>query len=77
MNFDERQINKLLFVTQGAGAIFVSIFLIAYLSGLPTTAVLHSDPIVRTSLTGVGIVFLLLIFSFIIVAAASEKTKTI
>ena len=51
----------LLLATEGIGAIFVSIFLAAYLAGIPTTAVLHSDAIVRISLAIIGTVFLLLI----------------
>jgi threonine/homoserine/homoserine lactone efflux protein len=60
-------------VTQGVGAIFVGIFLAAYLAGLPTTAVLHSDPVVRTSLAVIGVVFLLLIFSNVILAALVKR----
>ncbi len=73
MNFDEGQITKFLFATQGVGAIFAGVFLAAYLGGLPTTVVLHSDPIVRASLSVIGVVFLLLILSTVILVAVSKK----
>jgi hypothetical protein len=60
-------------VTQGVGAIFVGIFLAAYLAGLPTTAVLHIDPVVRASLAVIGVVFLLLILSSVILAVLFKK----
>jgi len=77
LNFDEARITKFLFITQGVGAIFTGIFLAAYLSGLPTTAVLHSEPVVRASLSVIGIVFLVLILSTIIIALISNKTRRV
>ena len=73
MNFDERKIHLLLFTTEGIGALFVGIFLAAYLAGIPTTAVYHSDPIVRVSLTITGIMFLILILLTVIAAIIKRK----
>jgi len=77
LNFNEGQITKFLYATQGVGAIFIGVFLAAYLSGLPTTAVLHSDPIVRASLSVIGIVFLLLILSTVILIAIYKKNRSL
>ncbi len=73
MELDDRLVTKFWFVTQGVGAIFVGIFLASYLAGLPTTAVLHSDPVVRTSLAVIGVVFLSLILSNVILAALVKR----
>lgn len=73
LNFDERKIHLLLFTTEGIGAIFLGIFLVAYLAGIPTTTVYHSDPIVRMSLTAVGIMFLILILLTVIAALIKRK----
>ena len=73
MNFDERKIHFLQFTTEGIGAIFVGIFLTAYLAGIPTTTVYHSDPIVRMSLTITGIMFLILILLTVIAAIIKRK----
>ena len=63
-----RKIDLLLFLAEGVGAIFVGIFLSAYLAGIPTTTVYHSDPIVRMSLSITGIMFLVLILLTVIIA---------
>ena len=63
MRLSEKQITKLLFAAQSIGAAFVVTFLAAYLAGLPTTAVFHSDPIFRVPLTILGVVFLFMVLS--------------
>jgi hypothetical protein len=73
LNFDERKIHLLLFTTEGIGAIFAGVFLAAYLAGIPTTTVYHSDPIVRMSLTITGIIFLILILLTVIAAIIKRK----
>ena len=73
MGFNEKQITKLLFATQGVGAIFVGIFLAAYLAGLPSTAVLHSEPAFRIPLIFFGAALLVLILLTVIVAVYSKK----
>ena len=73
MQITEKKVNKLLLATQGVGAIFVGIFLAAYLGGLPSTDVLHSEPAFRISLIIFGAVFLALILSAVILATYSKK----
>jgi hypothetical protein len=62
-----------LFVTQGVGIVFVGIFLAAYLGGLPTTNVLHSEPAFKIPLTIFGIALLVLILATVILAVNSKK----
>ena len=42
MQIAEKTVNVLLYATEGLGAVFIAIFLAAYLGGLPSTDVLHS-----------------------------------
>jgi hypothetical protein len=65
--------SNFLFATQGVGAIFVGIFLVAYLGGLPSTNVLHNEAAFRISLAVFGIVLLVLILASVILAVYSKK----
>jgi hypothetical protein len=69
-----KRVNALLYGVEGIGGIFVAIFLAAYLAGLPTTNVLHSEPTVRMALLVVGVVFLASILITIVVAAYRKST---
>jgi len=69
---DERII-KFFFAIEAVGIIFVGFFLAAYLSGLPTTAVLHSEPMFKIPLFVFGVVLLLLVLIALILAASSRK----
>ncbi|MBN2259715.1 MAG: hypothetical protein JW702_04185, partial [Clostridiales bacterium] len=60
---------KLLYTTQGVGAIFVAFFLAAYLGGLPSRNVLHSEPVFRIPLIIFGVALLLLIIVTVIIFA--------
>ena len=73
MRLTDKRISTFLFATQGVGILFIGIFLVAYLGGLPTTNVLHSEPAFRIPLTVLGGVFLVLVFSTVILAAFSKK----
>ena len=73
MRLSEKQINAFLFVTQGVGAVFVGIFLAAYLAGLPTTAVFHSEPAFRIPLTILGAALLIMVLSASVLAVLSKK----
>jgi len=64
---------KLLYTTQGVGAIFVSIFLAAYLAGLPSRDVLHSEPAFRIPLIILGVALLALIIVTVIVFVIQKK----
>ncbi len=73
MKLSEKQVNLFLFAAEGVGAAFVVIFLAAYLAGLPTTAVYHSEPVFRIPLTILGAVFLVMILSAFVLAILSKK----
>jgi len=72
MGFNQNQ-GKLLYATQGVGAVFVAVFLAAYLGGLPSTDVLHSEPIFRIPLIIFGAALLILILATAIMAAYLEE----
>jgi hypothetical protein len=71
----ERQTNGLLYAAQGVGAVFVAVFLAAYLGGLPTTNVLHSEPVFRWLLTIFGGLFLILIVAVVAVSVLIKTKK--
>ena len=73
MRLTDKQTAKFLFAVQGIGAVFVGIFLAAYLSGLPTTAVLHSEPAFRIPLTILGVALLILVLSAFVLAGLSKN----
>ncbi|TRO51580.1 hypothetical protein E2P61_05850 [Candidatus Bathyarchaeota archaeon] len=73
MRLSEKQVNAFLFATEGVGAAFVGIFLAAYLAGLPTTQVYHSEPAFRIPLTILGVIFLIMVLSAFVLAALSKK----
>ena len=75
MRLSDKRISNFLFVTQGVGTVFVGIFLAAYLGGLPSTNVLHSEAAFRIPLTILGVVLLVLILATIIVAAFQRKNN--
>jgi hypothetical protein len=74
LRLTEVWVSNFLFVTQGIGAIFVGIFLVAYLGGLPSTNVLHSEAAFRIPLTILGVVLLILVLA-IIVANIQRKNN--
>jgi hypothetical protein len=61
------QISNLLIAFEGIDAIFAGAFLLAYLLGLPTDVVYHSDPTLRLVLIVVGEIFVLLTLVTIVV----------
>jgi hypothetical protein len=73
LRLTDEQTAKFLFAVQGIGAVFVGIFLAAYLGGLPTTAVLHSEPAFRIPLYIFGVVLLVLVLSAFVLAGLSKN----
>lgn len=68
-----RKINAVLLSLEGVGAVFVAVFLAAYLGGLPTSKVLHDEPAFRIPLTVFGIILLVLIFAASVLAVRYRK----
>jgi len=73
LNLTQKQISTFLFAVQGVGTVFVGIFLVAYLGGLPTTNVLHIEPAFRVPLAIFGFLFLMLVFVSIFLAILQKK----
>lgn len=69
----ETRMRNFLFAVQGVGIVFVAIFLVAYLGGLPTTNVLHNEPVFRIPLALLGCVFLVIVCATVILAVFSRK----
>jgi hypothetical protein len=75
LQLTDKKVSNFLFFTQGVGAIFVGIFLAAYLGGLPSTNVLHNEAAFRIPLTILGVVLLVLILATVIVAVFQLKNN--
>ena len=63
---NDKTLTTFLYVFEGVGAVFVGIFLAAYLGGLfvvPQTTVFHSEPAVKISLAIFGAILLILILA--------------
>ena len=73
LNLTQKQISQFLFAVQGIGIVFVGIFLAAYLGGLPTTNVLHIEPVFRIPLAIFGLLFLVLVLATLVLAALRRK----
>jgi hypothetical protein len=73
MELSDKRIRMFMFAVEGVGAVFVGIFLAAYLGGLPSTAVLHSEPAFRIPLFIFGAVLLYLVLSAINLSVLSKK----
>ena len=73
MQVTKKNVNMLLYATEGVGAVFVVVFLAAYLGGLPSTNVLHSELAFRISLIVFGAALLVLILATVILAVYLRK----
>jgi hypothetical protein len=71
----KQKYEKLLYITQGVGAVFVAVFLAAYLGGLPSRDVLHSEPVFKIPLIIFGATLLLLIIVTAITIANHRKNR--
>ncbi|MGA2683011.1 MAG: hypothetical protein ABSF44_14570 [Candidatus Bathyarchaeia archaeon] len=73
MALDNKNLTAVLYSIEGVGAVFVVIFLAAYLGGIPTTNVLQNQPAFRIPLTVLGVVILILILAGTILAVKYRK----
>jgi hypothetical protein len=69
MDSKSKNITRFLLVTQGAGAVFTAFFLAAYLLGLPSTRVLHSEPAFNIPLMIFGSILLALTLAGLVLAS--------
>ena len=73
---NDGQISKFLNVFGGIGAIFTGAFLVAYLMGLPTNVVYHSDPTLRMILSFFGgLLIILVLVTFLFSTLNKKKGK--
>ena len=70
---NESQISKFLYTFEGIGVLLAGSFLIAYLSGLPTDVVNHSDPTLRIVLSIFGGVAIILIFAGLLISKFTKR----
>lgn len=70
----QRKQQPLLLALEVFGGLFVALFLIAYLAGMPTTTVYHSDPIIRVPLDILGVSLLILVLANIVSAVRGWST---
>ena len=70
---NESQISKFLYTFEGIGVILAGSFLIAYLSGLPTNVVNHSDPTLRIVLSIFGGVAIILVFAGLLISKFTKR----
>jgi len=76
MEPNDKRITNFLLGVQAVGAVFVGIFLVAYLGGMfmnPSTTVLHSLPVFRITLSVFGIVLLVLVLAGVILSISVRK----
>jgi hypothetical protein len=73
VHLTQKHVNNLLYATQGVRAVFVAIFLAAYIGGLPTTNVLHSLPEFRIPLQIFGTTLCVMILATVILAAYQKR----
>lgn len=73
LRLSNKHVNKFLLAIQSVGAVFLGIFLMAYLGGLPTTAVLHSEAAFRIPLSIFGGVLLVLVLAALVIAPRREE----
>jgi hypothetical protein len=66
MTLPDKKLTTLLYSFEGAGAVFVVVFLAAYLGGLPTTIVLHNELAFKIPLAIFGVAFLFLALAGIV-----------
>ncbi len=72
-----KQTEILLYSAEGVGAVFVVIFLAAYLAGLPTTTVYHSEFIVKMLLSIFGAILLILALVLTVLSATKRYSNRV
>jgi hypothetical protein len=77
MTLADKKLTTVLYSLEGVGAVFVIIFLAAYLGGLPTNNVLQDEPVFRIPLTIFGAALLILILATVVLALLQKKNKHI
>lgn len=77
MEQNNKRTTTLLLALQGVGAVFVGVFLAAYLGGMfmnPSTTVLHSEPAFRVPLAIFGVVLLVLVLATVVLSVYRKRS---
>ena len=72
-NLNDNKISKFLYTFEGIGAVFIGAFLVAYLMGLPTNVVHHSNPNLRMILSISGGLLLILVSIALLISTLNKK----
>jgi len=70
---NDNQISKFLFAFERIGVVFAGSFLVAYLFGLPTDVVYHSDPTLRLVLSLFGGLVVILVLATLLISVLNRK----
>ena len=73
MQLTSKQITMFLLGVEGIGAAFVIVYSAAYLLGLPSTNVLHSEPAFRTILSVLGVLLIGAALAGLIISAVWKR----
>ena len=68
MQPNNEKLTKFLLAAEGVGVFFVIVYSAAYLLGLPSTNVLHSEPAIRVTLSVLGLVLVALALAALVAA---------
>jgi len=71
----KRNLARLVFLTQGTGAVFFAVFLASYALALPSNEVLHWQPIFRTPLSIFGALFLALTTASVVLSIITKPKE--
>ena len=73
MTLTDKKLTSLLYSIEAVGAVFVVLFLAAYLGGIPTTNVLQDQPAFRIPLQVFGAVLLILVLATVVLSFLKRK----
>jgi len=73
MTLTDKKLTSLLYSIEAVGAVFVVLFLVAYLGGIPTTNVLQDQPAFRIPLQVFGAVLLILVLATVVLSFLKRK----
>jgi len=73
MTLTDKKLTSLLYSIEAVGAVFVVLFLSAYLGGIPTTNVLQDQPAFRIPLQIFGAALLILILATVVLSFLKRK----
>ena len=73
MTLTDKKLTSLLYSIEAVGAVFVVLFLVAYLGGIPPTNVLQDQPAFRIPLQVFGAVLLILVLATVVLSFLKRK----